>query len=206
MRRDSVLMQLEQEWRAAVACLPREELAQPGWLRMPWRPAALFAELEDVRHEWQELREWKALRDHAESKVNPGWTYKDLLAHLASWAQEFYREVEQVAEGREFDYEIPFEPKIGPTEWNAIEVAKRKCMTLDEIFDQHDTATARLQELVLKLPKELLTSETRFPIRMGTDPLVGNIARIAGMKCFHNHYHFAQIRERLAALMEETRG
>jgi len=61
-REDAILRQLEHEWGAAIASLPREELTQPAWLAamgapMPWRPAALFAELEDVRREWQELRD-----------------------------------------------------------------------------------------------------------------------------------------------------
>ncbi|MGH9789636.1 MAG: DinB family protein [Candidatus Acidiferrales bacterium] len=199
---NAILRQLEQEWKAALASLPQAELARPGWLwamedKSPRRPAALFAELEDVRREWQELREWPKLREHGESHVNPGWTYKDLLAHLASWAEEFYHEVAAVAGGEAFDYEIPFEPKVGPTEWNAREVARRRAMSLDEIFDQYDDASARLQRMVIELAPQRLLSEARFPIRMGADPLVESIARIAGIKCWHDRYHFAQIRERL---------
>lgn len=205
MPRNALLQQLEQEWHAAVASLPPEELVQPGWLRampspLPWRPAALFAELEDTRREWQELRDWKALHDHAESMVNRGWTYRQLLAHLASWAVEFHRQMVIATEGREFDYEIPFEPKVGPTEWNAVEVAKRQEMSLDEIFDQFDTAFAQSQDMVLSMPAASLLAEVRFPIRMGPEPLVGNIPRIVAMKCFHNRYHFSQIRSRLGAL------
>jgi hypothetical protein len=210
MRNHAVLQQLEQDWRAAVASLPAEGLARTDWLRTmpppaPSRPAALFAELEDTRRQWQELRAWQALREHADSKVNPGWTYKDLLAHLASWAQEFHRQMATAAEGREFDYEIPFQPKIGPTEWNAIEVAKRREMTLDEIFDQFDAAFAASQDLILSLRPEQLRVTTRFPIRMGPEPMVANIPRMVAMKCWHNHYHFAQIRQRLAALLQEPR-
>jgi hypothetical protein len=207
MRKDSVLEQLQGDWGAALASLPGEKLARGDWLRatpqaLPWRPAALFAELEDTRRHWQELREWPALRDHADTKVNPGWTYKDLLAHLASWAVEFQRQMVTAAEGRAFDYEIPFEPKIGPTEWNAVEVAKRREMALDQIFNQFDAAFAESQELVLTLRPDQLQATVRFPIRMGPEPLVGNIPRIVAMKCMHNTYHFAQIRQRLSALLK----
>jgi len=210
MRSDAVLQQLEQDWRGAVASLPGRNLAHPDWLRtmpppLPSRPAALFAELEDTRRHWLELREWQGLREHAESMVNAGWSYKDLLAHLASWAVEFHRQIVTAAEGREFDYEIPFQPKVGPTDWNAIEVARRREMSLDEIFDQFDAAFAASQELVLALPPAQLTATVRFPIRMGPEPLVGNIPRIVAMKCWHNHYHFAQIRQRLGALLERER-
>lgn len=205
MRKDAVLQQLEQDWRTALASLPGRERQSAAWLHtmpppVPSSPAALFAELEDTRRQWQELREWPALRDHAESKVNPGWTYRELLAHLASWAREFHRQMMTAAEGREFDYEIPFAPKVGPTDWNAIEVAKRREMTLDQIFDEFDAAFVASQELVLSLPPERLLAETRFPIRMGPEPLVANIPRLVAMKCWHNSYHFAQIRQRLAAL------
>lgn len=211
MRSDAVLRQLEQDWRAALASLPGRERQSAAWLRtlpppVPSSPAALFAELEDTRREWQELRAWPALREHAESKVNPGWTYKQLLAHLASWAVEFQRQMETAAAGRKFDYEIAFAPKVGPTEWNAIEVAKREVMTLDEIFDQFDAAFAASQELVLTLPRERLLATVRFPIRMGPEPLVGNLPRIVAMKCWHNSYHFAQIRQRLGTLLQGEWG
>ncbi len=207
MRKDAVFQQLEQDWRAALASLPSGERARPDWLRTmpppaPSSPAALFAELEDSRRQWQELRDWAALREHAESKVNPGWTYRELLAHLASWAQEFHRQMATAAEGREFDYEIPFEPKVGPTDWNAIEVAKRREMTLDEIFDQFDAAFAASQDLILSLPPEQLRATVRFPIRMGPEPMVADIPRMVAMKCWHNEHHFAQIRQRLSALLK----
>ncbi len=219
MGNNAILQQLEQEWNAAVASLARAELARPAWLwaaqnQVPagtpepirvagafnWRPTALFAELEDVRREWQDLREWPKLREHAGSRVNPGWTYKDLLAHLASWAEEFYREVAAVAGGEAFDYEIRFEPRLGPTEWNAREVERRREMSLDEIFDQFDGASARLQDIVIELLPERLRSEAPLPIRMGGGPMVGSIAQIAVIKCFHDRYHCAQIRERLGKL------
>lgn len=202
MPKAALLGQLEREWQAAVASLPREEFSHPGWLRampaLPWRPAALFAELEDTRREWLELRQWQELLDRAEEMVNRGWTYKDLLAHLASWAVEFHKQASIAVAGQEFGYEIFFEPKIGPTEWNAIEVAKRREMSLEEIFDQFDEAFRKSQELVLSVPPDRLLAQVEFPIRMGPQPLVGNIPRIVSFKCFHNRYHFAQIRARIA--------
>lgn len=216
MRKDPVLLQLEQEWSAVVASVPRERLMRPEWLQpvpgygpmqalVPMRPTALFAELEDVRREWQELREWPALHKHADAKVNPGWTYKDLLAHLASWAVEMYHEAAVATQGTTFDYEIHFEPHVGPTEWNARAVTERGRMTLDEIFDEFDDAVTRMQDLLLQVSPAELARETRFPICMGPDPLVANIGRITAMKCFHDRYHFEQIRTRLAALEQESR-
>jgi len=211
VRKGPILRELEQEWAAAIASLPREELARPAWLvemgaPMPWRPAALYAELEDVRREWRELREWPALHIHANDKVNPGWTYKDLLAHLASWAEEFAREVSGVAQGSEFDYEISFEPDVGPTDWNAREVARLGPLTLDAVLDQYDQATLHLQDLVFEIPHDRMIHEARFPICMGPEPLKGSIPRIVVMKCFHDRYHFAQIRKRLPELEMSNRG
>jgi hypothetical protein len=205
MRKDAVLLQLEQEWKAAVAAQPEEELTHPGWLRempapFPWRPTALFAEVEDVRRDWQDLREWKALRKYAERYVNPGWRYKDLLAHLASWAEEFRRELETVAAGGSFDYEIRFMPVVGPTEWNEREVAKRRELTLDEIFGQYEAALARVQDLLLTIPRERLLGQAPLPLMYGGEPMQGGVPRIVMMCCFHNRYHFAQIRTRLAQL------
>lgn len=211
MPRTALLGQLEREWQAAVASLPPEQFLRPDWLRamtapMPWRPAALFAELEDTRWEWQQLRQWQELLDRADEMVNRGWTYKDLLAHLASWAVEFHKQMAIAAAGEEFGYEILFEPKVGPTEWNAVEVAKRRAITLAEIFDQFDEAFRQSQELVLSVPPERLLVQIQFPIRTGSVPLVGDIPRIVGFKCFHNRYHFAQIRARIAGLPEGPQG
>ena len=92
--------QLEQEWRELLGGLP----AEPRALRLvPPRAASLFAELEDVRATWAELRHAIPLEKYADRFITTGWTVKELLAHMASWATEFRHEVETVARGEGFD-------------------------------------------------------------------------------------------------------
>ncbi|MFQ5695614.1 MAG: maleylpyruvate isomerase N-terminal domain-containing protein, partial [Terriglobia bacterium] len=120
--------ELAREWQELLASLPPERTTAPRWLFLEHRihrpgPAALFAELEEVRLAWEGLHASPALEKYAERFINPGWTLKDLLAHLASWASEFRRQVETVARGEAFDYAIPYAlSALGPAQWNQVEV------------------------------------------------------------------------------------
>jgi len=198
--------QLHREWQDLLAGLPPERVNSPRWFSAVGPMARLgvtelFAELEDVRAALQELRA-AGLESYAGRYVTTAWTLRDLLAHLASWAREFRAEVETIARGDTFDYAIPYALSIiGPNQWNQAEVEKRAGQTLDQVLDEFDAETTRLQELVLELPEPALFSDSEFPLAPSGDPAAlwrGTIAQMALMKCAHDHYHLSRIRHWLA--------
>ena len=202
------------EWQELLASLPPGRVNSPRWFSAtgPVRSLSateLFAELEEVLSIWQELRA-APLREFAGRFVTSAWTLKDLLAHLASWAGEFRREVEMAAGGQAFDYAIPYALSvIGPNQWNQVEVEKRAEKSLDEIFQEFETETTRLQDLVIELSEPALASESEFPLAPSGDPAAlwrGNSAQIVLMKCVHDRYHMGRIRHWLSSLAAAEQG
>lgn len=210
MRDRALLLALRREWSGLEA---RPGAAGPAFRRagppFPTTGPGLFAELEDVLALWRGLRK-AGLSRHARRYVNAGWTLKDLLAHLASWAGEFRRQVETIAEGREFDYAIPFALSvIGPNQWNEEQVEARRSLSLTAILEQFEDETRRLQDLVLTLPREALLRPAILPLAPSGDPrspVPGNIALVASAKCTHDRYHLAQIRRWLAERQPPRKG
>ena len=116
-------------------------LSLPPDRRMALSRTALFAQLEEVREDWRDLR-GRVNEDVSERYVNASWTLKDLVAHLAAWAREFRVEGETVARGDSFDYAIPFAMTvIGPNQWNDEQVRSRSDRNLMEIFDELEGET-----------------------------------------------------------------
>jgi DinB superfamily len=196
--------QLLGEWRALLERTSSghgSPLDLPPERRMALSRMALFAQLEEVREGFRSLT---GLVDEELGArfVNGAWTLKDLLAHIASWASEFRREIETVSRHETFDYSIPFAMSVvGPNQWNEVEVEKRRDRDLEEIFDEYDRETARLQEIVLSMDEPELYRGHEFPIAPPGRPeerFRGPSALIVAGKCVHDRYHIAQIRERVA--------
>ena len=196
MARPDIREELSREWSALAASLASSVPADPRALFAgPPRPTLLFAELEDVRRSWQDLRRSPGLARDAERLITSQWTLRDLLSHVASWSTEFRSEAEATLAGGTVDYEIYCEPRVGPTEWNHARVAERKSQTLDEIFDEIDSATRRLQELVLTAPPERLLAAEKFAPVIGPErrPMMRSLAELAGGRCAHDHLHLGRI-------------
>ncbi len=198
MRERALLHELERDWDALARGLRAVEPApRAGGPPFPTTGAGLFAELEEVLHLQRELRRARPAR-HARRFVNAGWTLRDLLAHLASWAAEFRRQVETIAAGREFDYAIPFALSVmGPNQWNEEQVQERRSLGFRAVLDQLEDETRRLQGLVLAMPREMLLKPAMLPAAPSGDPrsrMRGNIAIVVSGKCSHDRYHLGQIR------------
>ncbi len=167
---------------------------------MPLSPTALFAQLEEVREEWRELRSAIQPGDAARY-VNAAWTLKDLVAHVASWAKEFRHEVETVFRGGSFDYAIPYVMTVvGPNEWNEEQVRQRETQSLDVSFDELDAETLRLQELLFEMSEQDLYGPATFPLAPSGDPAAkwkGPSAVIIAGKCEHDRHHIGQLKKRL---------
>ena len=160
----------------------------------------LWAELEDVRLAFAEVHAALDEESKADVLATTLWSLKDLVAHLASWATEFRRQIETAAAGAAFDYLITFTPRVGPTEWNARELDRRRAMSLDDRFRELDAATAQMQELALTLPDDVLFRTAELPQTPDGLPEHRWRARLADlmlMKCFHDRYHLERIRDLL---------
>ncbi len=201
MPEPTVFRALVSEWQAVVARPDAGPAFRRGGPPFPTTAAGLFAELEEVLLLWRELRAMP-LRRHARRFVNAAWTLQDLLAHLASWAAEFRREVETAAAGREPDYAIPFALSvIGPNEWNQGEVESRRGLSLAQVLDQFETETRRLQDVVVGLSPAQILRPTTLPAAPSGDPaarMKGNVAIVVSGKCMHDRYHIGVIRRWVA--------
>jgi hypothetical protein len=202
MRERDLLTAREREWSA----LGRgPEARGPAFRRggppFPTTGPGLFAELEEVLALWRDLRR-AGLARYASLYINGGWTLRDLVAHLASWAVEFRQQAETIAAGREFDYAIPFALSvIGPNQWNAEQVEARRRLSLRDLLDQFEEETGRLQDLLLTLPREVLMRPAMLPLAPSGDPrsrVPGTIAVVASAKCTHDRHHLGQLRRWLA--------
>jgi hypothetical protein len=199
---------LDREWRTlieGVASSAASPLALPPDRRQAVSRVALLAQLEEVREELRSLR--GAIDEETASRfANAAWTLKDLLAHLASWAREFRREIETVSRMESFDYAIPFAMSVlGPTEWNEREVRARGERGLEEIFRELEEETERLESLVAGLAEGALYRPVPFPLAPSGSPkerLPAPPAFVIAGKCLHDRHHFAQIRKLLARLRE----
>jgi len=163
----------------------------------------LWAELEDVRLAFAELHAALDEESKVDAPATTLWTVKDVVAHLASWATEFKRQIETVAARATFDYLITFTPRVGPTEWNARELDRRRAMSLDDRFRELDAATARIQELALSLPDDLLFTAAELPQTPDGRPESRWRTRLADlmlMKCWHDRYHLDRLQEVLRRL------
>ena len=163
----------------------------------------LWAELEDVRLAFAELHAALDEESKADALATTLWSVKDVVAHLASWATEFKRQIETVAARATFDYLITFTPRVGPTEWNARELDRRRAMSLDDRFRELDAATARIQELALSLPDDLLFTAAELPQTPDGRPESRWRTRLADlmlMKCWHDRYHLDRLQEVLHRL------
>lgn len=200
----TLLKTLAGEWAALESRLADD---LPDWRPaagppLPVSPIALCAQLDEVLDAFTSLR--PRFARHAGRYVTSAWTLKDLLGHLASWSTEFRQEVQTVAGGGSFDYAIPFALNvIGPNEWNGRAAERQRPVPLEDVLEQFERETRRLQDLVLELPPPALYGEATFPLAPSGDPqqrFRGSIAMIVLGKCSHDLYHLGRIREFLGRL------
>ncbi len=168
----------------------------------------MLAELEDVRLICSELRASLSIERCADRYLNANWTFKDLVAHLASWAKEFRQEVETAIRGGSFDYVIPGAlSAFGPNEWNQAEVEKRAGESLSALLEEFEVENRALADLVVTTAEPSLRREARFPLSPTGEPgalFQGSPARLIAMKLLHDRYHLGQIQLRLAQLAKEV--
>ncbi len=130
------------------------------------------AEIErKLETEWQALREVvDSLSDQEleEPGVVDEWSVKDLLGHMAFWANKAAGDLQLVREGRSNDIEVPFLANPEGTggqnltdEWNAREADARKGRSLSELKSEWETSFAAAKEALKTTPAENLEIEVK---------------------------------------------
>jgi hypothetical protein len=191
--------QLAREFAALSSALEGQVRESPRfWASRPLGAAGMCVELEEVRRAWEDLRCSPDFARDSDQMMTSQWTLRDLTSHVASWAREFRLEAEVSLRGEEVPYQIYFDPRVGPTEWNHARVAERRIQKLDDILYEIDAETRRLQELVMGVSPERLMAEMKLGPVVGPDrrPMFRTLAELTGGRCFHDRYHLTRIAAR----------
>lgn len=146
--------------------------------------AAVLRQLDEA---WQELRQViGSLSDEEmlEPGVVEGWSVKDLLGHVAFWAEKAAIDLKTVAAGREGDVEVP-DSEQAIDEWNAREAAARKDKSLTDLRQEWERSHAAARSALEAFPEEKLEVEAK-----GTPTYF----RFGGDTFAHYKEHAAQIR------------
>jgi hypothetical protein len=165
------------------------------WGSQPLGAAGMCVELEEVRRAWEDLRRSPDFARDSDQMMTSQWTLRDLTSHVASWAREFCLEAEISLRGEEVPYEIYFDPREGPTEWNHARVAERREQKLDDILNEIDVETRRMRDLVGRAAPERLVAEMKFGPVLGPErrAMYRTLAELVAGRCVHDRYHLTRI-------------
>jgi hypothetical protein len=151
----------------------------------------------------RELEEaWRALQSavesfSAEELERPGvverWSMKDLLGHIAFWAQEATRNLRLIASGRTDDIRRPGDEKT-TAEWNERAYRLRRDRPLAAVREEWQASCEAVRTALESFPADMLGSD------IGGRPVADLFAEDT-----YGHYreHLAHIHEWRAALEGE---
>jgi len=123
---------------------------------------------ERMEREWAALEEALAGLDEAqmlETGVVEGWSVKDLLGHMAFWAQEAGRNVELVQAGRERQVKRPEGTEV-IDRWNAREQRLRAGRSLVEVRRELEESHRRALDALAGLAEEKLSLDLDIGLRV----------------------------------------
>jgi hypothetical protein len=99
--------------------------------------------------------------------VTKSWSVRDIIAHVTTWEEEAVKHLPGVLEGRRPPrYSVTYG---GIDAFNALVTARKKDLSLAEIFKQQATVHRRVLGLIERAPDEHLVSESRFRRRLRLD-------------------------------------
>ena len=123
-----------------------------------------------LEEEWRSL---EALVDalSAEELQQPGvvedWSVKDLLGHMAFWANKAAGDLALARSGRANEIEVPFIPNAEGSggenvtdDWNAREAAARKGKSLKDVMQEWEDSFQTAQAALKASPPEVLEQES----------------------------------------------
>jgi hypothetical protein len=99
--------------------------------------------------------------------VTKAWSVRDINAHVTTWEEEAVKHLPGILEGRRPPrYSVTYG---GIDAFNALVTARKKDLSLAEIFSQQATVHRRVIGLVGRAPEEQLVRESRFRRRLRLD-------------------------------------
>lgn len=122
--------------------------------------------LQKVERGWHEFRaRVRHVGRDAMSRPTPvGWTYRDLVAHVAAWEELSVRRIRTY---RETGEKPPFEGDVDA--FNARAIAERRLVGPEAIVDELDTAHRLLVEELRRLTEEQAADDwVRFVVAVNT--------------------------------------
>ena len=114
--------------------------------------------LKSLDHSWSELRrvvDSMSENEMLASGVVEDWSVKDLLGHMAFWAQRAANTLAQVGAGRADEMPGP-ETESELDEWNAREAAAREGQTLPQLRADWERAHQAARAALEAFPEEQL--------------------------------------------------
>ena len=102
-----------------------------------------------------------------EPGVTKTWSVRDIIAHVTTWEEEAVKHLPAILEGRR-------PPRYsqaygGIDAFNALMTARKRDLSLEELFTQQARVHRSLVSLVERAPEGQLTGETRFRRRLRAD-------------------------------------
>ena len=99
--------------------------------------------------------------------VTKVWSVRDIIAHVTTWEEEAVKHLPAILEGRRPPrYSVLYG---GIDAFNALITAKKKDLSLAEIFKQQAAVHRRVIAAIERAPEEQLVSESRFRRRLRLD-------------------------------------
>lgn len=91
-------------------------------------------------------------RARLERPPSAGWTFKDLVGHVAAWEEEVPRQLAALREGT-------YRWSLSVDEFNRRAVEERRLVGAEAILDELDAAHRRLVQAVREMPEEQLADK-----------------------------------------------
>ena len=117
----------------------------------------------DLNEAWREL---SAVLDSIPSEeqeragVVEGWSVKDMLGHMAFWAEKAGRDLELVAAGKPEEIEVPTGQE-SVNEWNAREAGRRANLPVAEVRRELAAAHESALQSLRQVPADVFDTEVQ---------------------------------------------
>ncbi len=145
--------------------------------------------LERVDAGWKPFRD--AIRALGRARINDatsvGWTYRDLIAHVAAWEDLTARRLQLYRETGERTYP---ENARDTDAFNARVSESHRLVGAEALVDELDTAHRRLVEAIRQLSDEQVAAEVQ-PTAFGPEPWV--VAVVTGNSFGHYAEHAGEV-------------
>jgi hypothetical protein len=126
--------------------------------------------LQQLDRAWTDFKSsYAGLSNEAllEPGVTRAWSVRDIIAHVTTWEEEALKHLPALLEGgRPPRYSTAYG---GIDAFNALMTAKKKDLSLDEVFRQQEDVHRRLVAWIVQAPEDQLGGETRVRRRIRLD-------------------------------------